>query len=55
MLWGFKEFRNNYLLRLFVSQLVIGSITCVYRIYIADKVAATNADYNKYRLVIHWK
>ena len=28
MLWGFKEFKMNYLSRLLVCQLVIGSISC---------------------------
>ena len=54
MLWGFKEFRKNYLLRLFVLQLVIGSFAWSYRIYVADKLAASIGGYNKYRLVINW-
>ena len=49
MLWGFKEFRKNYLSYLLVCQLVIGSITCFYRII--NKEALNAVDYNKYRLV----
>jgi hypothetical protein len=55
MLWGFKEFRDNYLLRLFVLQLVMGSMACAYTIYTADKLADTLGGYNRYRLVINWK
>ena len=55
MLWGFKEFRENYLLRLFVLQLVMGSMACAYTIYTADKLADTLGGYNSYRLVINWK
>ena len=32
MLWGFKEFKKNYLLCVCVCQLVTGSINCAYRI-----------------------
>ena len=50
MLLGFKEFQKNYLLRLFVLQLIMGTISCLYSIYIADKFTGTNvADYSKYR------
>ena len=51
MLWGFKEFKKNYLSCLLVCQLVIGSITCVYRIITIDVVPPTTVDYSKYRLV----
>ena len=38
MLWGFRNFRKNYLLSLFLCQLVTGSISCVYRITVFDKL-----------------
>ena len=47
MLWGFKEFKKNYLSCLLVCQLVIGSITCVYRIITIDVVPPTTVDYSK--------
>ena len=49
MLWGFKQFKTNYLLCLFICQLLSGSIACVYRIIVFDKIATTTVDYNKYR------
>ena len=55
MLWGFKEFRENYLLRLFVLQLVMGSMACACTIYTADKLADTVGGYNSYRFVSNWK
>ncbi len=52
MLLGFKEFKKNYLLRLFVLHLIMGSISCLYNIYAPDGFAVNvDADYNKYRLV----
>ncbi|CAB4025937.1 Hypothetical predicted protein [Paramuricea clavata] len=48
LLWGFREFKKNYLTRLFFCAFVPGSITCVYRIIMFDKF--TNVDYNLYRL-----
>ena len=51
MLWGFQKFKKNYLSYLLVIQLVIGSITCVYRIIIIDKAPAALVGYNNYRLV----
>ena len=47
MLWGFKEFRKNYLYYLLVCQLVIGSISCVYRII--NKEGMSIADYTTHR------
>ena len=51
MLWGYQKFKKNYLSYLLAIQLVIGSITCVYRIMIIDKVPTTFVGYNNYRLV----
>ena len=51
MLWGFQNFKKNYLFYLLAIQLVIGSITCVYRIMIIGKVPTTFVGYNNYRLV----
>lgn len=36
MLWGFKEFKKNYLSRLLVCQLVVGSTTWFYRVIMFD-------------------
>ena len=47
MLWGFKEFKKDYLACLFFSAFVPGSITCVYRIIMFDKF--TDVAYNLYR------
>ena len=47
MLWGFKEFKKNYLSYLLVCQLVIGSISCVYRII--NKEGMSIADYTTHR------
>ena len=41
MLWGFKEFKKNYLSRLLACQLVIGSLTCVYNVIVYDSDLAT--------------
>jgi hypothetical protein len=49
MLWGFKEFKKHYLWFLCVILLVTGSITCVYKIVMFDKLAMTND--NVYMLV----
>jgi hypothetical protein len=49
MLWGFSEFKKNYLACLFFCAFVPGSITCVYRIIMLDKF--TKVAYNPYRLV----
>ena len=50
--FGFKEFRKNYLLGLFVLQLVVGSVSTVYDVYFSDQLLAIrDIDYNKYRLV----
>ena len=51
MLWGFREFKKNYLLCGCVFQLVMGSISCVYRIFIAVKLITANTGYSEYRLV----
>ncbi len=51
MLWGFKEFKKNYLLRLFVCAFVTGCTTCVYEIIVSDTFFGTNVAYNIYRLV----
>jgi hypothetical protein len=49
LLWGFREFKKNYLARLFFCAFVPGSITCAYRIIMLDKF--TKVTYNPYRLV----
>ena len=50
--FGFKEFRKNYLLDLFVLQLVVGSASTVYDVYFSNQLLAIrDIDYNKYRLV----
>ena len=38
MLWGFQEFKRNYFSCLLVCQLVIGSISCVYRVIMFNEV-----------------
>lgn len=38
MLWGFQEFKRNYFSCLLVCQLVIGSISCVYRVFLFNEV-----------------
>ncbi|CAB3989533.1 Hypothetical predicted protein [Paramuricea clavata] len=53
MLWGFKEFKKNYLSCLLVCQLVVGSITCVYRIVMFDEVTPTTVHFSKYRLPVN--
>ena len=47
MVWGFVEFKRNYLLCLFVCAFVPGSITCAYRIIMFHKF--TNVIYSIYR------
>jgi hypothetical protein len=42
MLWGFKEFKKNYLARLLVCQLIFGTISCVYRVITTDELAIFN-------------
>ena len=49
MLWGFKEFKKNYLPCLLVCQLVIGSIDCFYGVIMSDELTTVN--YTVYRLV----
>ena len=49
MLLGFRKFKQNYLVNLFFCALVSGSITCVYRIVMFDKLI--NVVYDIYRLV----
>ena len=49
MLWGFKEFKKNYLSRLLVCQLVIGFMECFYRVVMFDELASHIV--TKYRLV----
>ncbi len=49
MLLGFRKFKQNYLVNLFFCALVLGSITCVYRIVMFDKLI--NVVYDIYRLV----
>ena len=48
LLRGFREFKQNYLLCLFICQLVAASIACVYGIIVFDKLETTITDYNKY-------
>ncbi len=38
MLWGFRNFRKNYLLSLFLCQLVAGSISWIYSVTVFDKL-----------------
>ena len=47
---GFKEYRKNYLLDLFLLQLITESSSTVYGIYFSDQLPARDIDYNKYRL-----
>ena len=49
MLWGFKEFKKNYLLCLCVCQLVTGSINCAYRIVMFKKFVTVNGSFFPYR------
>jgi hypothetical protein len=44
MLWCVKECKKNYALRLFICQLVIVSVTCVYKLFLFDKIT-TNVEY----------
>ena len=53
MLLGFKEFKSNYLLCLFVCASVIGCTTCVYQIIMSDTYFGTSVSYTLYRFV--WK
>ena len=49
--FGFKEFRKNYLLELFVLQLVTESASTLYDIYFSNQLlTARDIDYSKYRL-----
>ena len=48
LLWGFREFKKNYLLCLFICQLVTASVACVYGIIVFDKLEIFT-DYSKYR------
>ena len=45
MLWGFKQFRKNYLLRLFACQSVTLSLVMAYKILAFDNTRTTNVDY----------
>ena len=47
MLWGYEEFRRNYLACLFVSSFVPGVLCCAYRIIMIKKF--TDLIYNAYR------
>ena len=47
MLWGFKEFKRNYFLSLFLCAFVPASIICAYQIIMVHKFA--NLIYNIYR------
>ena len=47
MLWGYEEFRKNYLVCLFVSSFVPGVLCCAYRIIMIKKF--TDLIYNPYR------
>ena len=47
MLWGFKEFKRNYFVRLFFCAFVPGFITCTYRFIMFDKF--NSLVYNIYR------
>ena len=51
MLWGFKEFKMNYLSRLLVCQLVIGSISCLYTVIKFDDMTIFSHNVNIYRSV----
>ena len=49
--FGFKQFRKNYLLDLFVLQLVTESALTLYDIYFSNQLfTVRDIDYNKYRL-----
>ena len=49
MLWGYEEFRKNYLACLFVSSFVPGVLCCTYRIIVMNKFTDLNYSYNVYR------
>ena len=49
MLWGFREFKMNYLSRLLVCQLVIGSINCLYTVIMFDNMNTFNHNAYMYR------
>ena len=49
MLWGFREFKMNYLSRLLVCQLVIGTISCLYTVITFGNLTIFN--HNLYRSV----
>ncbi|XP_028405692.1 uncharacterized protein LOC114528263 [Dendronephthya gigantea] len=53
MLWGFREFKKNYLSGLLVCQVVIGSISCVYRILMIDTKRFTVSEINLNRLPVY--
>jgi hypothetical protein len=48
LLRGFRGFKQDYLLCLFICQLVAASIACVYGIIVFDKLETTITDYSKY-------
>ena len=45
MLWGFRQFINNYLLRLILWQSVILSINIAYKVVVFDKITPANVEY----------
>ena len=49
MLWGFRQFKEHYLFRLFLCAFLTGLITCAYGIIMFDKFI--NVVYNLYRYV----
>ena len=51
MLWGFREFKMNYLSRLLVCQLVIGSISCLYTVIKFDDMTTFSHNVYVYRSV----
>ena len=49
MLWGCKNFKQNYLPCLCLCQVVTGSLNCAYRIFMFQKFEITSVSYNIYR------
>ncbi len=45
MLWGFRQFKDNYLLRLILCQSVALSINIAYKVVVFDKITTANVEY----------
>ena len=42
MLFGFRRFKENYFWRLFLCEFLIGSVSCIYKIIMFDKLSNLN-------------